>query len=68
MSDINSGTDADEFLKKFRKVRAAKMFDDDTSNDEESDDAFFLELPKIPQKHVHTKNAKLSQTGKSIIK
>lgn len=72
LSDLNSGTDRDEFLKKSRKIRAAKMFDEDTSNDEQSDDtSLILELPKVPEKRAITKTtrgAKVSQTGKSIIK
>ncbi|XP_029675888.1 uncharacterized protein LOC115243221 isoform X2 [Formica exsecta] len=67
LSDLNSGTDRDEFLKKSRKIRAAKIFDEDTSNDEQSDDTSSLisDLPKVPEKRTNTittKGAKVSQT------
>ncbi|XP_067208564.1 uncharacterized protein [Linepithema humile] len=66
LSDLTSNTDRDEFLKKSRKIRAAKSVDEDnTSNDEQSDTSLILDLPKVPEKHaiMKTKNGKVSQTG-----
>lgn len=74
LSDLNSGTDKDEYLKNSRKLRAAKTLDEYTSNDEESDDdSIISELPKVPEKRRKTitnktKGAKISRTAKSIIK
>lgn len=74
LSDLNSDTDKDEYLKKSRKIRAAETLNDDTSNDsEQSDNSLISTLPKVPEKHNYvktktTKNATVSQTGKSIIK
>lgn len=80
LSDINSDTDRNESLKKSRKVRVAKIFDKDTSSDEQSDSSLISELPKVLEKRAiiaciekktcitETKNAKVSQTGKNIIK
>ncbi|XP_025265623.1 uncharacterized protein LOC112638334 [Camponotus floridanus] len=78
LSDINSDTDRNESLKKSRKVRAAKIFDKDTSSDEQSDSSLISELPKVPEKRAitalknnciekqtcttKTKNATFSQT------
>lgn len=75
-SDLNSGTERDENLKKSRRNRAAKTFHDgDTSTDEQSDEASIIsDLPNIPENPKTSritksyKEAKVSRTGKSIIK
>ncbi|XP_067206835.1 uncharacterized protein [Linepithema humile] len=69
LSDLTSNTDRDEFLKKSRKIRAAKSVDEDnTSNDEQSDTSLILDLPKVPEKHaiMKTKNGKVSQTDRNL--
>lgn len=51
MSDLNSNTEKEEYLKKSRQNRAAKIMNDTSSNDELSDELsheFLNELPKIP--------------------
>lgn len=40
-SDLNSGTEKEESLKKSRKIRAAKQLDTSTSSDEEESDKSF---------------------------
>ncbi|XP_077282705.1 uncharacterized protein LOC143908781 isoform X2 [Temnothorax americanus] len=52
-SDLNSGTEKEEFLKKSRKVRAAKPIDSSNDEEEESDDSFVSELPTFPKKRCH---------------
>ncbi|XP_011633937.2 uncharacterized protein LOC105425076 [Pogonomyrmex barbatus] len=55
LSDINSGTEIKENLKKSRKIRAAKVIDK-SSNEESSDDemALISQLPKFSNKHSMT--------------
>jgi len=81
-SDLNSGTDKEEILKKSRKFRAAKTIDTSTtSNEELSDESHILDFPNIPD--VSTKGynsinianitqkskiAKDTQKGNSMIK
>ncbi|XP_077256672.1 uncharacterized protein LOC143894350 [Temnothorax americanus] len=52
-SDLNSGTEKEKFLKKSRKVRAAKPIDSSNDEEEESDDSFVSELPTFPKKRCH---------------
>lgn len=79
LSDINSGTEIEENLKKLRKIRAAKVIDE--SNEESSDDemALISQLPKFSNKHFMTaettkkalkitKDAQKGKRGKIIIK
>lgn len=50
-SDINSGPDKEESLKRSRKIRAAKSIDESGSDDDTSDETTFTsQLPKPPQK------------------
>ncbi|XP_011859452.1 PREDICTED: uncharacterized protein LOC105556947, partial [Vollenhovia emeryi] len=49
-SDLTSNTEKEEYLKKSRKNRAAKVMDTSmSSNDELSDDSFISEIPKVPK-------------------
>lgn len=83
LSDINSCTDEerDEKFKKSRKIRAAKYdsssYDYDTEKDEndESDEALLLSLPKPPTGKQYTNYKEKSKTkeckaykGKNAIK
>lgn len=82
LSDLNSGTEKEELLKKSRKFRAAKTVDSLTSSNEElSDDSFMSDLPKIPDVSTkahssmlivnskqEAKIAKDTQKGNSTIK
>jgi len=55
MSDLNSGTDKDEYLKKSRKIRAKKEFESSiSSSDELSDENLLSDLPTIPTSKVFT--------------
>jgi len=59
MSDLNSGTDKDEYLKKSRKIRAKKEFESSISSsdelsDELSDENLRSDLPTIPTSKVFT--------------
>lgn len=59
LSDLSSGTDNVEYLKKSRRIRAAKIIEQTTSNDEElSDDNFISDFPNIPD--VNTKEHLMS--------
>lgn len=72
LSDINSGTDIEEHLKKSRKIRAAKIIDESSNDGEFSDDMILIsDIPKFPSKPSITtestelfKNRKDSQIGK----
>lgn len=49
MSDLNSCTENEEYRKKSRRFRAAKVKDSSTSSNEElSDNSFISDLPNIP--------------------
>lgn len=49
LSDLTSNTEKEEFLKKSRKLRAAKIIDTSISSNEElTDESNISELPKIP--------------------
>lgn len=63
-SDINSGTEIEETLKKTRRHRAAKKLESDT--DESSDDNMTImsQIPKIPNKTSTT--AETKKTLKNI--
>lgn len=70
ISDGNSGTEIERNLKKSRKIRAAKVFDE-SSNDELSDDMILMsDIPKFPSKRSTTTEStqpfknKNSQIGK----
>ncbi|XP_071576472.1 uncharacterized protein [Temnothorax nylanderi] len=65
-SDLNSGTEKEEFLKKSRKLRAAKPIDSSNDEEEESDDSFVSELPTIPKKRCHeiTQNMSKNKVGR----
>lgn len=79
LSDINSGTDIEENLKKSRKIRAAKVMDE-TSNDELTDEMELIsEIPKYPNKHSVTaettkkplqitKDSQKNKHGKTVTK
>jgi len=56
MSDLNSGTDKDEYLKKSRKIRAKKEFESSISSSDElsSDENLLSDLPTIPTSKVST--------------
>ncbi|GAB1860856.1 DUF4806 domain-containing protein [Camponotus japonicus] len=64
LSDINSGADIEENLKKSRKIRAAKIVDETSNDADESSDEMILvsEIPKFPNKHSMT--AETSKTSK----
>lgn len=47
-SDLNSGTEREEYRKKSRKLRAAKVVDSSSSNDDQSDASFLSDIPTIP--------------------
>lgn len=74
LSDLNSGTDKEEMLKKSRKIRAAKSFDEEftsSSNEVSSDnDSFISKIPQLSQTAItqRRKGANVSRKGKSIIK
>lgn len=53
-SDINSGTEIDETLKKSRKHRAAKKLISDTDESSTDDDMILSQIPKIPNKDSTT--------------
>lgn len=61
LSNINSGTEREENLKKTRKVRAAKTIDE-SSEDELSEEMVALDIPKFP-KHFIT-----AETNKKTLK
>jgi len=68
LSDLSSNTEQDEYLKKSRKIRAAKTFDTSMSSNEESDDSFISELPNGPttSNMTYTKRSKKNaQKGKN---
>jgi hypothetical protein len=72
-SDLNSGAEKKEMLKRSRKVRAAKQMDSSSSCNEELDDSFISELPQIPTKKVSTVSKKRkversARKGKSIFR
>lgn len=64
LSDINSGADIEENLKKSRKIRAAKIVDETSNDADESSDEIILvsDIPKFPNKHSMT--AETSKTSK----
>ncbi|XP_070531438.1 uncharacterized protein [Cardiocondyla obscurior] len=59
LSDINSGSEVQENLKKSRKIRAAKTFND-SSNDELSDDLVLTDIPQFPTKRFKTAKNRLT--------
>ncbi|KAL0101871.1 hypothetical protein PUN28_018425 [Cardiocondyla obscurior] len=59
LSDINSGSEVQENLKKSRKIRAAKTFND-SSNDELSDDLVLTDIPQFPTKRFKTAENRLT--------
>lgn len=72
-SDLNSGTERDKYLKKSRKVRAAKLFDSEENSDEQSDaTSLILDLPKASEKRTAVtcvkinRNAKVRRTGNTF--
>jgi len=68
ISDLNSGTDKEEILKKSRKFRAAKTIDTSTtSNDELSDESYISDLPNIPDVPTKVYNSIANITQKSKI-
>lgn len=71
LSDINSGTDVEDILKKTRKTRAAKIIDESSNDisDELSDEMILVsEIPKITNKHSMTAEStkKLLKITKNI--
>lgn len=64
LSDINSGPDIEENLKRSRKIRAAKIVDETSNDTDESLDEMIQvsEIPKFPNKHSMT--AETSKTSK----
>ncbi|XP_036139933.1 uncharacterized protein LOC105834898 isoform X3 [Monomorium pharaonis] len=52
-SDLNSGTEREEYRKKSRKLRAAKVADSSSSNDDQSDASFLSDIPTIPTTATH---------------
>ncbi|XP_070169708.1 uncharacterized protein [Polyergus mexicanus] len=48
-SDLTSTTEKEEYLKKSRKIRAAKIVDTSTSSSDELSDEFLREFSKIPK-------------------
>lgn len=72
MSEINSGTERDEYRKKSRKIRAAKVYDLTSSNEEisEEENEFMLQLPNIPNKSTvrNSKTGKVEQNKQTQIK
>ncbi|XP_070168191.1 uncharacterized protein [Polyergus mexicanus] len=48
-SDLTSTTEKEEYLKKSRKIRAAKVVDTSTSSSDELSDEFIREFSKIPK-------------------
>lgn len=73
VSDLTSNTEKEEYLKKSRQIRAAKIMDDTSSNDDLSDelsDEFLNELPKMPNMTEINKQkiVENAQKGKSTKK
>jgi len=73
VSDLTSNTKKEEYLKKSRQIRAAKIMDDTSSNDELSDELsneFLNELPKMPNMTEINKQkiVENAQKGKSTKK
>lgn len=72
LSDLDSNTEKEEYLKRSRKVRAAKSLDTSMSNEEISNDSFISELSKVPQtfnmNRYDKKSNKTAQKSKNIIK
>lgn len=73
-SDLTSTTEKEEYLKKSRKIRAAKIVDTSTSSSDELSDEFLREFSKIPKidnvaaYRNKSKSQKNTQKGKSTIK
>ncbi|KAM0731578.1 hypothetical protein ACS0PU_002638 [Formica fusca] len=72
LSDINSCTETEEYLKKSRKIRAAKVISESSnSSDELSDiDDLLKNVPKIPEKQItttHSEIRKVMQIGNANI-
>ncbi|XP_067204860.1 uncharacterized protein [Linepithema humile] len=70
ISDLNSGTEKNEYLKRSRKIRAAKLMNSSMSGgDELSDENLLSDLPTVPKtsnmttKHV-SKKQKLERRAK----
>lgn len=61
LSDINSGTEREESLKKTRKVRAAKTINE-SSEDELSEEMVTLDIPKFPKYSI------TAETNKKTLK
>lgn len=74
LSDLNSCTEHEEYLKKSRKIRAAKIYDSSSEDDEQSDDSTILSLPKPPNCQTDITRGPLKRkasqisTGKITIK
>lgn len=54
LSEIDSCTEQEEYRKKSRKIRAAKIYDNSSSNDEDELSDIILDLPIIPPKYSVT--------------
>ncbi|XP_011858463.1 PREDICTED: uncharacterized protein LOC105556019 [Vollenhovia emeryi] len=68
LSDINSCTETEAYLKKSRKIRAAKVVTDSSSNssDEFSEaDQIFKDIPKVPKKEKTTTHTKIKTVMKN---
>lgn len=66
LSDLSSNTEREEYLKKSRKIRAAKNVSSDSHN-ETSDEDLSSQFPKIPQisKDTKEKIVKDARKGKN---
>ncbi|XP_032684454.1 uncharacterized protein LOC116850360, partial [Odontomachus brunneus] len=65
LSDLNSGTEKEEYLKKSRKIGAAKIMDTSSSSQEMLNDDVISDILKFPntkkkcQKHIERCDAKV---------
>jgi len=61
LSDINSGTEREENLKRQEKLKPAKIIDE-SSEDELSEEMIALDIPKFPKHFITT------ETNKKMLK
>lgn len=67
LSDVNTCSDEEEFLKKSRKFRAAKTYESSSNDDSEkseADEAIISSLPKPPSKQIDINRKKKTQAHK----
>jgi len=68
LSDLNSCTEHEEYLKKSRKIRAAKIYDSSSEDDEQSGDSTISSLPKSPNCQTDITRGPLKKKASQIQK